>query len=93
MSDEENPLYPLKKKASSSIPTSFQGAITNLVNQGQIQSLLDFWIDERSSLGLTEKPASAYSSDKAVKETQDIAKELDFDKTLHFNWKEKRLKT
>ncbi len=93
MSEEENPLHPLRKKASSPVPTSFQGAVTSLINQGQIQSLLDFWIDERLGLGLPEKPASAYSSERAVQQTQEIAKELGFDKTVRFNWKEKRLKT
>jgi len=93
MSEEENPLYPLKKKAISPVPPSFQGAVTNLINQGQVQSLLDFWIDERTSLGLPEKPASAYSSDRAVQQTQEIAKELGFDKAVRFNWREKRLKT
>jgi heterodisulfide reductase subunit C len=93
MSEEENLIYPLRKKASSSVPASFQGAITNLINQGQIQSLLDFWIDERTGLGLPEKPVSAYSSEKAVQQSQEIIKELGFDRSLHFDWKQKRLKT
>jgi heterodisulfide reductase subunit C len=93
MSDEENPLHPLKKKAASPVPGSFQGPITNLINQGQIQSLLDFWIDERVGLGLSEKPASAYSSESAVGQTQEIMKELGFDSRLKFDWKAKRLKT
>ena len=93
MSEEENVIYPLKKKARSSVPAPFQGAVTNLINQGQIQSLLDFWIDERAGLGLPEKPFSAYSSEKAVQQSQEIIKELGFDRSLHFDWKQKRLKT
>lgn len=93
LSEEENPLYPLKKKSVSPVPAAFQSPITNLINQGQIQSLLDFWIDERTGLGLPEKPASAYSSDKAIQQTQEIIQEIGFDRRLKFDWKRKKLKT
>lgn len=92
MSEEENPRYPLKKKAVSPVPDAFQSSITNLINQGQVQSLLDYWIDERTDLGLSGKPSSAYSSEKAVQDTQDIIKEIGFDSRLKFDWKNKRLK-
>ncbi|MEM3382333.1 MAG: hypothetical protein QXL25_05105 [Candidatus Bathyarchaeia archaeon] len=77
----------------SPVPPSFQAAITNLVNQGHIQSLLDFWIDERAGLGLPERPPSAYSSEKVVREAQEIIMELGFDKRIKFDWREKRLRT
>ncbi|MCX6658816.1 MAG: hypothetical protein NTX81_00335 [Candidatus Bathyarchaeota archaeon] len=41
MSEEENPIHPLRKKAQSPVPAQFQGAVTNLIDQGQIQSLLN----------------------------------------------------
>ena len=93
MSEEENPIHPLRKKAQSPVPVQFQGPVTNLIDQGQIQSLLDFWIDERIGLGLSEKPTSAYSSGKAVQQSQELIKKLGFDRQLHYDWKQKRLKT
>ncbi|MGQ9542616.1 MAG: hypothetical protein ACUVTM_00800 [Candidatus Bathyarchaeia archaeon] len=93
MSEDESPLYPLKKKVASPVPPPFQAAITNLINQGHIQSLLDFWIDERASLGLPERPQSAYSSEEAVQQAQGIIKDLEFDKRIKFDWGSRRLKT
>ncbi|MBS7625563.1 hypothetical protein KEJ51_00750 [Candidatus Bathyarchaeota archaeon] len=83
----------MKKKLPSPVPPPFQAAITNLINQGQIQSLLDFWIDERAGLGLPDRPPSAYSSEKVVQQAQEIIKELGFDKRIKFDWREKRLRT
>jgi len=93
MSDEENPLYPLRKKAVSPVPTSFQNSVANLINQAQVQSLLDFWIDERTNLSLPEKPVSAYSSEKAVQQSQEIVKEVGFDRAVRFDWNKRRLRT
>jgi heterodisulfide reductase subunit C len=82
----------LRKKSVSPVPTPFQNSVVNLINQAQIQSLLDFWIDERANLGLPEKPVSAYSSERAVQQAQEIVKETRFDRTVRFDWKKRGLR-
>ncbi|MEM2942968.1 MAG: hypothetical protein QXT81_06060 [Candidatus Bathyarchaeia archaeon] len=89
---EESPLHPLRKKSVSPVPIPFQDPVVNLINQAQIQSLLDFWIDERASLGLPEKPVSAYSSKRALQQAQDIVRETSFDRTVRFDWKKRGLR-
>jgi heterodisulfide reductase subunit C len=92
MSEEETTRFPLRRPLKSPIPLSFKGGITNLLKFGHIQELLDFWVEERSRIGLEATPPTAYKDEKALNEVQVIAKQTKLDRKIGFDWERKEPK-
>ncbi|MBS7643959.1 hypothetical protein KEJ26_05240 [Candidatus Bathyarchaeota archaeon] len=92
MSEEETKRFPLRRLLKSPLPLSFKGGITNLLKFGHIQELLDFWVEERSRIGLEAAPPTAYKNEKALHELQVIAKQTKLDKKVAFDWERKEPK-
>jgi heterodisulfide reductase subunit C len=89
MAEEEYPKYPLEKP-SKIIPQAFKGVAVNIISQAQIQNLISFWTNKRKSLGLSEKPLTAYSSEKAVMETQELVEATRFDRSSNIEVRRKK---
>lgn len=86
---QENPKHPLEKPIKGKVPPQYRQIIKGIIERGQLLELLDFFIEEREMLGLPEKPQSAYSNPKALKELEAIIEALKYDREIGFNLKKK----
>ena len=87
--EEESPLYPLRKKLIT-LPPAFKGAMEEILKEGMNRELPDFFEDERDMLGMDEVKTS-WKVESAQKEIQDLAKEMNLDKKLGYDWKKKKI--
>ena len=90
---EENlQLYPLRKDLKGFLPPQFRISISNILSIGHVQEFVDMWKGRRVKIGLSDIPPTAYKHEFAVKQVQDIAKKLMFDKKIGFDLEKRKLK-
>ena len=70
MNEEE--LYPLMKPRRDPLPVAFKGVVKNLSEMGHIYELNDYMTEERTRIGLAEKPPTAYRFKEALKEVKSL---------------------
>jgi hypothetical protein len=72
MTESEVPLYPLEKPVKSPLPVTMGGIVKNEYESGQVQELVDYFIEERVRIGLEDKPPTAYKYAEPVAELRKI---------------------
>ncbi len=71
MSDKDLTLYPWRKKVKT-LPASIKNPISNMIRIGHIPKLSIMREKVRDSLGLNQKPPTAYQLKTAQKELQEL---------------------
>jgi len=69
MSEE---VYPLMKPRKDPLPSVFKGVVRNLSEIGHIYELNDYMAEERTRIGLAEKPPTAYRFNEALREARTL---------------------
>jgi hypothetical protein len=71
MSDEELSLYPWRKKVKT-LPASIKNPVVNMIRVGHIPKLSVMREKVRDSLGLNQKPPTAYQFKTAQAELEEL---------------------
>jgi len=68
MTENDVPLYPLEKTIKPPLPPTMGGIVKNQYESGQVQELVDYFVEERVRIGLEDKPPTAYKHPEPVAE-------------------------
>lgn len=68
----EEKLYPLMKSRRDPLPQAFKGVVKNLSEIGHIYDLNDYMAEERTRIGLAEKPPTAHRFKEALKDIKSL---------------------
>jgi len=72
MTENDVPLYPLEKTIKPPLPPTMGGIVKNQYESGQVQELVDYFVEERVRIGLEDKPPTAYKHPEPVAELRKI---------------------
>lgn len=72
MTESEVPLHPLEKIVKAPLPATMGGIVKNQYETGQVQELVDYFIEERVRIGLEDKPPTAYKFPEPIAELRKI---------------------
>ena len=90
MDEDETKLYPLRKKVVR-LPSSYRGAVEEILREGMNRVYPEFFDDERETLDMGDVKTS-WKIEKAQEQIHELVKSLGVDYTLGFDWEKKKLK-